>query len=429
KEIQDHHDALRAVFPGGRAPRARVNAPGGHPFHFEVITPDRGDGDAVAAMEAHAEGVQRGLDLKTGPLMKSVLYRLADGDRLLVVIHHLVVDGVSWRILLEDLERGYGQRLAGEPIDLGPRSTSFAQWAREIETYAAGETLPREASFWSDENIPRDAIPLPADHPGGENLHGASRAVTARLTERETEALLTGVHHAYHTEINDILMTALGRALKGWLGRDRTLVLLEGHGREPLERELDLGRTVGWFTSLHPFLLEIPGDDIGRQIKHVKESIRRIPHKGVGYGILKYATPADRRDGFRFTREPRLTFNYLGQFHEEEENGFFRFADESAGREVSPAMKRRHDLDVGGVITRGRLTLSILFSPGRHEPETAELLLENFKKELLAVTAHCRARREMEKTPADFSHAGLTGREYETILDRLGDSILDRPGV
>ena len=306
KALQDHHDALRLRyrFPEDEPLPVQENAGLDHPLGFETMDL-REDAQGASRMEAHAAGVQGSFDLATGPLFKAVLYRRQDGDRLLLAAHHLVVDAVSWRILLEDLGTALDQAASGKPVQLPPKTTSFAQWAKELSTRAEGgrartapeEEIREEIPFADSGCFPLDEIPYwsrvesasvpltPRDGPASRSPSGEwapgpdgeappgtrmadARTLARTFTKEETETLLGDVHQAYNTTVQEILLTALAAAFKRWHGEDATLVALEAHGREPLppssspppqssgassqnrEPELDTGRTVGWFTAL-----------------------------------------------------------------------------------------------------------------------------------------------------------------------------------
>jgi amino acid adenylation domain-containing protein/non-ribosomal peptide synthase protein (TIGR01720 family) len=436
QKLQEHHDVLRMTFRKtsevsqtsevSETGILQVNAGLEHPLSFEAVDLT-GKEDEITALESHADGVQASLVLEKGPLMKAVLYQLTAGSRLLLVIHHLIVDGVSWRILIEDIEQGYRQAIDGDEIHLGAKTVSFKQWAEEVQRYATCETLLQENTYWSSVLKETIATPLPRDFESEENLYGDCQSASISFSESETQSLLTGIHHAYHTEINDILLTALGGALKRWHGGDATWVTMEGHGRETLEKTLDISRTVGWFTSMYPVLLKtLSGTDIGNKIKHVKETLRQIPNKGVGFGILSYITPASV---IKETSQSavlsgntkgnsQLSFNYLGQFDESgDRGGLLAFADEYYGQTISPHLQRHHDLDVVGIIGRDQLNLSIIFNPKRHQAKTIEKLLANFKEELLAIVEHCQNQSVGEKTPGDFTVPTLFSlEEYDAFL-------------
>ncbi|MGH8574201.1 MAG: condensation domain-containing protein, partial [Gammaproteobacteria bacterium] len=266
-----------------------------------------------------------------------------------------------------------------------------------MRRFAESPELRAEEDYWARvENA--EATPLPTKDDGGARLHGGAEAVHAALSPEDTAELLGPVHRAFGTEIMDLLLTALGRALKGWSGGEAARVTLEGHGREPPDETLDLTRTVGWFTSLYPFLLSVPGDDIGEQIRRVKTALREVPRKGFGYGILRYAAGRKASPG----PVPQLSFNYLGQFEDGGEQGMFGFSDEASGRAVSPHLSRSHQLDIVGLVAGGRLLLSLEFEPRTLARETAAALLDDMARQLGEVLRYCRALAERGEAAASL---------------------------
>ena len=409
--LHEHHDALRMTYHVQDDQITQTSQGLEQPFGFEVV-----ELQAAAHLTAHAETVQRSIDLENGPLLKSVLYQLPDSDRLLLVCHHLVVDGVSWRILLADLERGYGQARAGAAIDFGPRPPSYQEWAEALGQYALQADFTLVKDYWSVGTAGDSNSVSPAE---GANAYGESRSVGTRLSVAETEALRTRTHHAYNTQMNDVLLAALGRALGNWSSEQTTWITLEGHGRESLPGVSDVSRTVGWFTSLYPFQLPPVGADIGVQLKQVKEALRRIPRKGVEYGILKYLAAPEQRAGLPLNFQPAISFNYLGQFEAGAQDGLFAFAEELTGEPVSPTLARQHELDITGALLQGQLQLTIVYNPGRQSLDRVEALLTDFKAQLLQVIEHCRNKADGEKTPADFTYSDLSLEEFKSILDKL----------
>ncbi|HVU25270.1 MAG TPA: amino acid adenylation domain-containing protein [Opitutus sp.] len=407
------HDALRTVLADDRA---------------HVLPPETAPGFSVrelpdeAARLADTETVQAGFDLARGPLFAAVLYRLPTGDRLLLVAHHLVIDGVSWRILLEDLELALRQQAQGRSIDLGARPTSIRRWAEAARARASepGET-------WSAGGT----APWPAAQAKSENVFGSAQTLARTLPEATTRALLTTAHAAYHTEINDLLLTALGRALKRWHGGERTRVTLEGHGRDPETGLPGIERTVGWFTCLYPVTLAIAGDDAGAQLKAVKERLRAVPAKGIGYGIERYLNEVRRKKdesgrigakkepGLATEQQAPVSFNYLGQFGEES-GGMLAFAEESSGMPIGARVVRMHELDFGAMVARGRMELSLTFGRGRYAAAAMEALLDDWRAEIETLVAHTTARAKDEKTPADFTSRVLTPPAYEALLRARG---------
>src|SRR5205823_14796292 len=164
---------------------------------------------------------------------------------------------------------------------------SFKSWAKSLSDYAQSPVAQRELAYWRDISW-SEAGRLPVDHADGVNLMGSARTVTTWLDADDTLALLHDVPAVYHTQINDVLLTAPVVAFADWTGRRTLLVALDGHGREDLFEGVDLSRTVGWFTSLFPVLLDTSAAlDPGSALKRVKEQLRAIPHRGLGYGVLR----------------------------------------------------------------------------------------------------------------------------------------------
>ncbi len=403
--ILEHHDLLRATYTADLSQQIAAEV--------DVILDVMPCGSAEELAEKIDEAHQQ-FDLTTGPLFRAALLKTADdGDRLLLVAHHLVVDGVSWRILFEDLERAYQQAINGEAVNLGGKTTSFQDWGDEIGIYLEGQPFREAATYW-EEQI---EIAIPLSQPASaNNIYGVTDTVSFTLSEAETAALLTETHHAYHTEINDLLLVALARALETWQGGQETLITLEGHGRDGLsEAEVDVSRTVGWFTTMYPYLLTIPEFEIGEQIKGVKERLRETMRHSFAYGALRYWA------GMTGDIGPLLSFNYLGQFDSTaEENGFFRFADESSGQPIDPQLPREHQLDIVGVVAAGQMSLSITFNAQQYNRTEIEAFWQAYQDALLDVTEHCQIQQDGEMTASDYT-ADLSSDDLSAILDIWDD--------
>ncbi|MFE3784986.1 amino acid adenylation domain-containing protein, partial [Amycolatopsis sp. NPDC059090] len=316
-----------------------------------------------------------------------------DQDRLSV--HHLVVDGVSWRVLIEDFERAYNQVLEGKPIDLGPRTTSFRDWAIRLAEHAAAGGFDDELGYWRGVSG-RTTVPVDGR---GDATNASMRSVTARLSAAETGALLRDVPKAYRTQVNDVLLTALGRVLRDWTG-GTPVVDLEGHGREELFGDVDLSRTVGWFTTVFPVALDVP-DDWGTALKSVKEQLRAVPRRGIGYGALRYLTGAAPEI------DPQVSFNYLGQF------GSGRLESDE-----SPRSARAHLLDVVGRVEAGELELTWYYAEGVHERSTMDTLAAAMTTALREIIRHCAEPGAGGRTPSDFPLAALN---QSTVDELVGD--------
>ena len=376
-----------------------------------------------AALERVAAATQAGLDLGNGPLLRVVCFHMGAGqaDRLLLVIHHLVVDGVSWRILLEDLLTAYEQLARRQQVQLPPKTTSWQYWAQRLNEHAHSEALRQESPYWLDE-ARRQVPPLPVDQVEGDSRAGTAETVVVTLGEEPTRALLQEVPAVYRTQVNDVLLTALAQAYVRWSGQGSLLVDLEGHGREELFDDVDLSRTVGWFTTLYPVLLHVPaGSGPGQALQAVKEQLRAVPQRGIGYGLLRYLS-GDEELRQRLGELPGagVCFNYLGQVDRGLPVGVgLTLAGESIGPSQSAQASRRHLLEVNGEVVGGRLRMAWTFSPGRHHRSTVEQLARGLVEALQELIAHCVDADPRGFTPADFPEATLDQDDLSRILDTI----------
>ena len=373
-------------------------------------------------LEGKVNEIQASIDLEKGPLMKLGLFRLPDGDRLLIVIHHLVIDTVSWRILFEDIQNLYQQYKRGEPLQLPPKTDSFKLWSEKLCQYANSEAFLKEKPYWS-KLASMEVPPIEKDFQVEDNYVKDTQRLSFHLSEEETNNLLLKVNDYLGTEINDILLGALGLAIKESFNRDQLLISLESHGREEVIKDMDISRTVGWFTSKYPVVFDLStSDDLSRQIKEVKETLRQVPNKGIGYWILKYLTSPEHKENLHFKLNPQINFNYLGQFDSDVSKTSFGIAAESCGTLSSPERQRSHELEVSGMIANKQLVMSIAYSNKQYKRETIESLLNDYKTSLCRVVSHCLAQKEKELTPNDLTYNQLSINDLEliqTMMDKI----------
>ncbi|MBA4602106.1 non-ribosomal peptide synthetase [Thermoactinomyces mirandus] len=420
-KLVEHHDALRMVFePEGQKWVQRIRGlEEGEFFTFHEFD-FRHETDPAPKIRKVADELQRSNDLFQGRLVQLGLFRTNQGDHLLIVIHHLLIDGISWRILLEDFAKVYQQASASQELVLPNKTSSYQRWSKRLAEYANTPDALAELSYWKQ--VEEAAVPsLPKDYaPPKQRVLLDHETVTVQLTEEETKKLLTGVHHAYHTEINDLLLTALLLALQKWTGENKAVINLEGHGREEIMNELDISRTVGWFTSSYPVVLHLEKTDVGEAIKQIKEQLRKIPNKGIGYGILKYLTSPQQKEGIGFRVQPEISFNYLGQFDRDFDHELFGPSVMPKGDEVSPLSSSPYLLNIYGLVMHHRLEMHFDYNQKIHRAETITRVAEEFMSKLRLIIEHCSSKEE-EWTPSDFGSSDLTFEELEDISDLLSD--------
>ena len=421
-DLAAHHDALRLRFRRDgdmwRQDYGPIEAP-----RVEVVDLSR-DASPPDALGREIARVQRSLDLARPPLVRVAWfdYGPARPGRLLIVAHHLVVDGVSWRILLGDLRAAYERRLAGAAPSLEP-STSFRAWSAQTTALAASPALRDELPFWRRQ-LDAGAAAIPIDFADGldVNVERSSRHVDRMLPADRTDALLRSVPPVYNTQVGDVLLAALVDALAPWTGRRQLTIELEGHGRDAAD--LDLSRTIGWFTTLYPVRLDA-GDATGpgALIRNVKEQLRAVPRKGIGFGLLRYLVDDDavRRD-LAARPAPSLSFNYLGQWPSGGGADAFGAAPEEAGPMRSPDAPRTHLLEIVAGVVDGRLRVRWTYSERVHRRDTIARLADAYQRSLDQLIDHCLQTGPGGYTPSDFTAADLDQRELDKLLARLRGS-------
>ncbi len=401
------HDALRLRFVERGEGWEQAHA------HSATVDVWQRQAASVEALREQCDLAQASLDLQHGPLMRALLVDMADGSqRLLLVLHHLVVDGVSWRVLLDDLQRGYAQGVAGEPLTSPHKTSAYQQWAARLDDYSRSLALLAELPYWRGQ-LQGTASDLPRDNPQGRQTQAVAEHIRLRLDREQTRQLLQQAPAAYRTQVNDLLLAALARTICQWTGHPSALIQLEGHGREELFEDIDLTRTLGWFTSLYPLRLT-PGNELGATVKAIKEQLRQVPRKGIGYGVLRYGAASEELAALA---QPRITFNYLGQFDQQfGEEALFVPASEGGGQAQSLEAPLANWLSVEGRVYAGELELDWSFSGEVYRRETIQALVDHCAQTLHELIEHCLDPQQGGATPSDFPLVNLD----QAQLDGLG---------
>ncbi|QMS92432.1 NcpA [Nostoc edaphicum CCNP1411] len=422
-KLLKHHDALRLRFTQKdtiwqqihAAPTDNITIP-----RFDLSTVP--ETEIKTVIETTANELQASLNLSENLVQVAFFWLgIHKKARLLILIHHLVVDGVSWRILLEDLQTAYQQLSQGKTIQLPAKTTSFKDWARQLTEYAQSEVLKSELNYWLSASY--DAVDsIPVDYAQGINTTASARTVTVSLNETETLSLLQDVPKAYKTQINDILLTALVLVLSGWTNSESVLFNLEGHGREEIIDGVDLSRTVGWFTTIFPVVVELGTiDDLGTALKSVKEQLRVIPNKGIGYGLLRYLN-IDAEISAQLEKIPQaeISFNYLGQFAQVvNTSSLMQIAHEPSGNSQSLQGQRHYLIDINAIVINEKLQIDWTYSSNIHHYETIENIAQEFVETLQELIAHCLSTENAGYTPTDFPLIQLNQLELDQIFGNL----------
>ncbi|MBK3473625.1 non-ribosomal peptide synthetase [Pseudomonas carnis] len=408
--VLEHHDALRLSFTPRDAQWHAEHL--GVPEGGVLLQAQVRDMQACTALFTDT---QRSLDLAQGPLLRALLVDGPQGQqRLLIAIHHLVVDGVSWRVLLEDLQNVYRQLSEGQSVSLPAKTSALRDWAARLQAYAHSESLREELSLWQAQ-LAGPTVALPVQRPQGARRNSDAETVSVRLDAERTWQLLQQAPSAYRTQVNDLLLTALARVLCRWSGQASALIQLEGHGRETLFDDIDLTRSVGWFTSAYPLRLT-PQAEQGDSIKAIKEQLRGVPHKGLGYGVLRYLADDLCKQSMAALPSAQVTFNYLGQFDQSfGTDALFHPLEESAGLAHDPDAPLPNELSIDSQVYGGELVLRWTFSRERHDQQVIRDLAEAYLAELHSLIAHCLQDDAGGLTPSDFPLARLTQVQLDAL--------------
>ncbi len=413
-----HHDALRLQFQQtnfGWKQTISPNSEFGLTYFDLSELPEYQQNEAL---NFTVNSLHKNLNLSIGKLVQVSLLNLGleKGFRLLFVIHHLAIDGLSWRILLEDFQMIYKQLNNQKKVNLPLKTTSFKQWSEALQDDANSPIIQKYRDYWlTILNPENDSLPI--DYCQGENRVYESETVTISLGEEQTQALLKDAPSAYNTQINDLLLTALTQTILNWTGQSSLLIYLENHGRESRYNHLNLSRTVGWFTSIFPVRLTLnQTTNLGEQIKTIKEQLRQVPHSGISYGILHYLAPLESKLP---NSQAEICFNYLGQFDQMLSSSTMSLASESSGQARSPKQTRGYLLEINGLMIQGELKFHWIYSKNFHRSSTIEKLAISFLDALEQLIIYCCSPDVGGYTPSDFSLAQLDQDQLNQVLNQI----------
>lgn len=410
-QLLAHHDALRIRFSNNNGEIEQFNADVAE-NGSEIIKIDlRASTQVQTDLEAAATRVQSSFQLFDSALFKLALIETESTDYLLFVAHHLLIDGVSWRILIEDFIRAYQSISQGKSFRFEEKTHSYQYWSEAIDQYAHGPLILRELEYWRSVEGQNIAT-LPKDGKGEKTL----QTQQFQLNPAETDLLLKHVNSVYQTEINDILLSGLAQAIHSQFGTEETLVHLEGHGREDIIDQLEISRTVGWFTSIFPVAITAKAKTTEELIYANRDRIKAIPNKGVGYGILRYLTPDENKSGFAFKSKPEIIFNYLGQVgggsaeSSESPNtpAGLHLSGASTGISIAAENEGEYALTFNGIISGGSLNISVQYSEADFATASIQKMLETYQSTLSNIIAEAKQKTApVAETASSDVMAGL----------------------
>ncbi|RPJ41142.1 MAG: hypothetical protein EHM21_13610, partial [Chloroflexi bacterium] len=370
------------------------------------------------------------------------------GARLLLAAHHLVIDGVSWRILLDDLRLGLEQLQQGRPVTLPPRTDSFRRWAAALPQLAASPAILSELPFWLAIPLP---LPLPSAEPQSPDDTLDNPAVESFVLREEDTSLLFQEAATLHASPEEIMLAALAWGLREWVGPRHITIELESHGRndqvplsEPYsaedqrsvaeQRSVDISRTVGWFTAAFPLCLDLSqAGGPFEALRLVKERMHALPQQGFRFGLLAayHPNPAVREQLWQRAFPP-VSFNFLGTMFSGQLGGSQKtgaepagitIANEDRGPESDPRNGRSAQIDINGGVMDGELRLEFTYASQIHPASTIRRLVEAFS-DTLRCYLHTENGRAAEQvlSATDFPLANLDQKKFAKIMTKIKQS-------
>lgn len=299
-KVVEHHDILRSVFRNNKLEVLKVKE--SKLYDYEEIILD--SNTEVGELEEIFNRIQASINLEEGPMMKVAKIKLYEDNYLFICIHHLVIDGISWRILIEDITQGIHQQESGQMINFPEKTASFIEWSNALNNYREHQSVKNELPYWTNicNEMYDNQIKIYQDN----NKKQEYKEIQINLDTEYTNYLLFKASNAFNTEINDLLLASLGIAMYKWNSGNKISIFLEGHGREKVNVDINIDRTIGWFTIMYPVIINC-FNDIEKQIINTKEMLRHVPNHGIGYGLL----------GCNIEKGNYLLFNYMGEIDAE----------------------------------------------------------------------------------------------------------------
>lgn len=362
----------------------------------------------VDKMIFFANELKSNFNIENDVLIKACIFNLGNEKKMLISAHHLVIDGVSWRIILEDINTMIKQINNGEVIVLSSKTHSYQEWAKVMENYYMHE-MNDEKSYWKQ--ILGKNFHFPIEHNLGEDTVDSSSTISAHMNEELTECLLSKANMPYNTETKDLLVMSLLRTLKDLTGSEDIVIELEGHGRDNVAESIDISRTIGWFTSIYPFYSKLIKDDLTTQIKEVKEEIRKIPNNGIGFGALKYLLK-----DFGDNKNKYIRFNFLGDFSAEDKNNPVSLLKDQIGSDYDQRNQLTYIIEFNCFIVGGELNVLLTYSKNKFSEMTMKRYLDSFMNNLTTIIDHCCQKESVEFTPSDFDTLDITAEELDSLF-------------
>jgi amino acid adenylation domain-containing protein/non-ribosomal peptide synthase protein (TIGR01720 family) len=412
--IWKHHDALRLVYPlSGSKRSARYLAPAAlkdSEILDRVVLAERGEDNWHAEMQARIAKENSSFDLNKALLRALWFDRGRDQPgRLYILIHHLNIDGLSWRVLIEDLESSYTALTRKCPPTLPSKTSSYQDWANALIARTPALLTEKEREYWLGAVAQTGAeLPICLE----DYRESQTREQHLRMPSGVARPLIGDANKAYNTNAHELLAAALAWSLADWTKASGVWVELESHGRDERLNDLDLSRTIGWFTAMYPVRLSARGSDAGAVVKQIKEQLRAVPNKGIGYGLMRYVEQTATLSQVK----PAVKFNFFGHV-QPVEGLLLNDAPEQPPVPRAPGQRKQHIIELNAAVIGEELVLAWRY-PGSHEAQ-ASALIASYEKRLEQILAHCLSTESGGLTASDVPEAALDEEKLQELWAEL----------
>ncbi|TES55745.1 amino acid adenylation domain-containing protein [Halalkalibacterium halodurans] len=417
--VVDHHEALKYRYHQKDGQWIQQVTDRGKTYAIDVIKLNDNSTTRQIQVKEEILRVQTSLNIENGPIMKVLYLEHTNTSlcRLFITIHHLVVDSVSWRILLEDLLRLYRQALQSKQLDIPERTSSFKDWSYTLSTYAQQHISHDEQEYWEKKASIEYKLPVDFRNDSN-NTEGSLDKITLTFTREETESLTRTLHTTLGAKAHEILIAALMISLQQWSDTRQIKIDIEGHGRENIDPTINLSKTVGWFTTLFPVTVNFDQQySVLQKVQRAVQELRSIPMNGIGYGLLKYMSGSILNE-----RPADVSFNYLGHIHTElHTDAPFMMSSESIEPLRHAEAKRTYLLDIEGGIFDGQLKLDWMFSKNVHQKSTMINLTNEFNQVIKECVSIGQQLKGYKHLPKDFPTAVLSLEDWKIVNELEGN--------
>jgi non-ribosomal peptide synthase protein (TIGR01720 family) len=404
-----HHDALRlnynpqkhVLYYNNTAVKARLKV--------KTVFANKKDTQGYNGLPA-AEWAAESFDLTADLLITAVIFKgNSTPDHLCLAAHHLVTDGVSWRILLNDLEACYENLRKGRHVALPPKTASLAYWQDSYNNWASAANI--RAAFAEWQAIDNFHFALPGELAQADWRYKNAVNLSCSIPEEVTSLLKTEGRRIFRLDMETTIMLCFVLALKEWCGLDTFKLEVEHHGRDI--EGIDVSATVGWFTSIFPVILQLGNGNLTSEIKSIKEQLKNLPDGGMGFGAYKKMVDGYTDDGGRMAE---IRFNYLGEFDFGGKHKLFEYVKRDTKPDTDPDNLMTAKLELNALIVKGELLIDIAYNSTAYSTVSIELLLSLITGNVQKLADYFLGETEVHFTPSDFAAAKLSADEIDSLF-------------